>query len=200
MEDDVEVAENIFRMYPDDITARISKIGDTALHIAAIANHVGFVKMLVSRMKREDLGLRNMNKNTAFCLAATSGKVELAKIMLKENDELAMIRGSQEMLPLHMAALLHHESMVSYLYGQTSDLLNDKDRIELFIILIRGNIYGELKTNSNSLFFFFSYLNFLFILGRMSLVHPMISLIIMKPFLLFIKCLFGKPFHLINIG
>ncbi|KAJ0016963.1 hypothetical protein Pint_12267 [Pistacia integerrima] len=138
---DWDAAEGIYQEYPDEISARITKGGHTALHVAASANHTDFVIQLVNRMTVKDLAIENHDGNTALLLAAGTGNVELVRVMLKKNETLAMIRG-REMLPLQRAALLGHRDMVLYLYEFTPyHDLHDVDRIELFSTLINTNFY-----------------------------------------------------------
>ncbi|KAJ0016965.1 hypothetical protein Pint_12265 [Pistacia integerrima] len=138
---DWDAAVRIYQEYPTDISARITKEGHTALHVAASANHTQFVKQLVNRMTRPDLALMDHDGNTALLLAAGTGNVELLRMMLNKNETLAIIR-SWGMLPLQRAALLGHRDMVVFLYEITLDHdLNDEDRIELFITFINTSFY-----------------------------------------------------------
>ncbi|KAJ0016969.1 hypothetical protein Pint_12261 [Pistacia integerrima] len=138
---DWDAAEGIYQEYPDEISARITEEGHSALHVAASANHTHFVKQLVNRMTRPDLALMDHDGNTAFFLAAGTGNVELVQFLLQKDKTLAIIRGT-EMLPLQRAALLGHRDMVVFLYEITPhDDLHDADRIALFITLINTNFY-----------------------------------------------------------
>ncbi|CAK7345326.1 unnamed protein product [Dovyalis caffra] len=140
---DWDTAKGIYEVFPREVDAKITKRGETALHISAAAEHTHFVKQLVEMMSKEALTCKNDAGNTAFCFAAISGVEELAKIMMAKSSDLAMTRGRGDMLPICMAALLGHRKMVSYLYDKTIDQLNDGDRIELLVTLIDSDIYGE---------------------------------------------------------
>ncbi|KAJ0016815.1 hypothetical protein Pint_11176 [Pistacia integerrima] len=87
-----------------------------------------FVRKLVYHMKKEDLAIKNCDGNTAFCLVAASGSVELAKVMFKKNQELLGIRGAEDMLPIHIAAKHGHEKMMEFLLGETKDKLAKEDK------------------------------------------------------------------------
>nr|XP_043610868.1 uncharacterized protein LOC122582530 [Erigeron canadensis] len=63
----------------------ITDNSETALHIAASTQNADFVRNLVGLMQIEDLRLQNNNGNTALCLAAMAGNVEIAKIMVNHN-------------------------------------------------------------------------------------------------------------------
>ncbi|KAJ0018247.1 hypothetical protein Pint_11423 [Pistacia integerrima] len=118
--------------------ATISDRGNTALHIAVVANSSKFVRRLGKYMQKEDLAIKNRDGNTAFYLAALSGRVELAKLMFKKNDELPKIRGSnkKKMLPIHAAAEQDHKQMVEFLYTVSEKHLEEGDVYPLLRSLI----------------------------------------------------------------
>ncbi|XP_044497496.1 uncharacterized protein LOC123219552 [Mangifera indica] len=135
-------AEKIFEEDKIDITAILSKKGDTALHIAAACGRTGFVKKLLEQMNKEDLAIENNAGNTAFFLAAASGKVEIAEAMMEKNEDVVKIRGFNDMLPLHKAAMAGDKEMVEYLYEATGDeLLDDNDRFDLLVNLLHLGLY-----------------------------------------------------------
>ncbi|KAJ0016446.1 hypothetical protein Pint_12323 [Pistacia integerrima] len=84
---DWSIAEGIYKKHKNDIRARISKEGDTALHIAAAAEQTDFLKNLVDNINKEYLATTNYAGNTAFCLAAVSGNVELAQVMMNKMNK-----------------------------------------------------------------------------------------------------------------
>ncbi|XP_031247659.1 uncharacterized protein LOC116105369 [Pistacia vera] len=90
------MAEGIYKKHKNDIRARISKEGDTALHIAAAAEQTDFLKNLVDNINKEDLATTNNAGNTAFCLAAVSGNVELAQVMMNKmkKEDLTTKKGA----------------------------------------------------------------------------------------------------------
>ncbi|KAJ0018072.1 hypothetical protein Pint_12307 [Pistacia integerrima] len=140
---DWNTAEKIYEEDKDYMAAKLSKEGDTALHIAAAARHTGFVKKLLEQMQMEDLTIKNNVGNTAFFLAAASGQVDIAEAMVEKHGDLVMIRGEDDMLPLHKAALMGNEEMVEYLYRATGCKLldHDNDLIELLVSLINRRLY-----------------------------------------------------------
>ncbi|KAJ6922012.1 hypothetical protein NC652_015845 [Populus alba x Populus x berolinensis] len=138
---DWDTAEGIYDSFPGEVNARITKRGETALHIAAAAEHTHFVKQLVGKMTMEALTYKNEAGNTAFCFAAISGVEALAKVMMDKKSGLAMTRGRGNLLPIYMATLLGHRGMVSYLYDETNEQLTDDDRIKLLVALINSDIY-----------------------------------------------------------
>ncbi|KAJ0018606.1 hypothetical protein Pint_12299 [Pistacia integerrima] len=93
---DWSMAVGIYKKHKNDIRARISKEGDTALHIAAAAEQTDFLKKLVNNINKEDLATTNYAGNTAFCLAAVSGNVELAQVMMNKmkKEDLTTKKGA----------------------------------------------------------------------------------------------------------
>ena len=140
-----DIAKDLYEKYQNEIkyNAEITRRKETALHIAAAAENVHFVEQLVKKMSDEDLALPNEAGNTAFSLAAVSGKVELAKAMMNRKEDLVMTRGRGRMLPIYMAALMGHRKMVRCLYEATKDQLEDSDKKDLLVTLINSDIYGE---------------------------------------------------------
>ncbi|XP_044496051.1 uncharacterized protein LOC123218612 isoform X1 [Mangifera indica] len=135
-------AERIFKENENDITAKLSNEGDTALHIAAEARRTTFVEKLVEKMQKDDLSVKNNAGNTAFFLAASSNKVAIVKAMMKKNEELIKKKGEKDMLPLVMAAMMGNKEMIEYLYEATGEeLLDDSNRIELLVNLINHGLY-----------------------------------------------------------
>ncbi|KAJ8429477.1 hypothetical protein Cgig2_011063 [Carnegiea gigantea] len=131
----------MFTQSPNWLNAAITKRNDRALQIAAAAKQVNFVRNLVDKMSNTDLELRNTSGNTAFCFAATSGVVEIAKVVVERNGELPNIRGSAGMTPLHMAMLMGHKEMVLYLLTVTHfEKLSKFDRIEFLNSSIEADL------------------------------------------------------------
>ncbi|KAL6992641.1 hypothetical protein U1Q18_010753 [Sarracenia purpurea var. burkii] len=138
---DWEKARWFVNMNPGAQRARITKGGETALHIAAGARRTKFVEELVKEMSAEDLGMQNIDDNTALCFAAASGITKIAEVMVKKNRDLAGIRGSQGVTPVYMAALLGHRDMVWYLYSVTHEHLTFVDCFELLVAAIKTDLY-----------------------------------------------------------
>ncbi|MFS7983129.1 putative ankyrin repeat-containing domain-containing protein [Helianthus anomalus] len=68
-------------------------------------------------MQPDELELRNKVGNTAFCLAAIVGNVEMARIMVGRHGQLPTILGRDDKTPLYLAAFHGKHDMVTYLYG-----------------------------------------------------------------------------------
>ncbi|KAM0054124.1 putative ankyrin repeat-containing domain-containing protein [Helianthus debilis subsp. tardiflorus] len=84
---------------------------------------VDFVTKLVNMMNPDDLELQNRKGNTALCLAAAAGNIEIAKILVQRNRKLLDIPGSNGSMPLYIASLYGKHDMVRYLDG-ISDHMN----------------------------------------------------------------------------
>ena len=108
MKGDLQTINKIKHQSSSWLEQKITKGGETALHIAAAAKHIEVVQVLVNTMSYDALVLRNKVGNTALCFAAVSGVVENAKAMVDKNGALPNIRGNQGMTPLYMAVLLGH--------------------------------------------------------------------------------------------
>uniref|UniRef100_A0A2P2MNW1 Uncharacterized protein MANES_14G165800 n=1 Tax=Rhizophora mucronata TaxID=61149 RepID=A0A2P2MNW1_RHIMU len=147
-----EIAAEIYKDDPRVINDRITRRGDTALHVAAAAGHTQFVNQLIQIMTPEAVRRKNdegkdkkEQGNTAFCHAAISGNVDIAKIMLQtvKGSDLLTIRGKMNVLPLYMAALFGRKKMVHYLYEKTIDTMENKEPIDLLVTLIDNGMYGK---------------------------------------------------------
>lgn len=139
------MAKGIYDVYEGEFREAITRGGETALHVAAVAERVGFAKELLKIMDPGDLAKENKTTNsTALFFAAASGNVELAREMMKDNNKnIAMIRDRNGLLPIHIAASVAHKEMVKHLYKQTKDSLTDEDRFKLLVILIETDFYGK---------------------------------------------------------
>ncbi|KAJ8545181.1 hypothetical protein K7X08_017764 [Anisodus acutangulus] len=109
------MAEPILKKDPSLASHGISERGETVLHIAAAARSTNFLGELMKLMETGDLELPNIDGSTAFCFAAASGFVEIAKAMREKNPNLPNIRGEEKELPITVAALVRNKAMVSYL-------------------------------------------------------------------------------------
>ncbi|KAJ0018598.1 hypothetical protein Pint_12292 [Pistacia integerrima] len=95
-------------------------------------------------MQKDDLAIKNGDDNTAFFLAAESGMVGFAKIMVEKNEELPSIRGGgvEEMLPIHIAAQHGHEKMMEFLHNVTKNM-TEKDKKKLQDLTNGKDLFDE---------------------------------------------------------
>ncbi|KAL4568147.1 hypothetical protein LXL04_023753 [Taraxacum kok-saghyz] len=126
---DWEAAQVIFAKNHDLVGYGITENYETALHIAASAKSSkamhNFVKNLVDKMTEKQLELTNKNSNTALCLAAQAGNVNIAMIILEKNPNLVDIPGASQMMPLYVASLFGKKDMIDYLYGKSRKMKGD---------------------------------------------------------------------------
>lgn len=123
--------------------ARLTKSWDRLIHIAVHSKCIYFIKELVEYGTVEDLAIENLNNDTGLCIAAVSGMVEIAKLMVEKNNKLTMKHGTRDLIPFGMAAEVGHKEMAEYLYSKTEfDCLDHSERIRLFFITLSSNLYG----------------------------------------------------------
>ncbi|XP_023520203.1 ankyrin repeat-containing protein At5g02620-like [Cucurbita pepo subsp. pepo] len=134
-----ETAEQLERENLGILSVVISEDrNETALHIATRCNQVGFVQKLVARLSDEDLGIENSYGNTALCIAATLGGLDIAKSMVEKRKDL--IGGSRNVTPVLIAARYKHNDMVSYLLSQKDHIAPEME-LELLVGAISANHY-----------------------------------------------------------
>ncbi|KAH9647948.1 hypothetical protein KPL70_025390 [Citrus sinensis] len=126
----------------DEIGQEITNLGNTALHVAAQANCIDFVKELLKMMSTEDLAKKNKIGCTAFFYAAGSGMVEIVEEAMKGNKDIAMVPGGDGTLPIVRAAALGQRQTVVLLYEKTKGSLTDDECIELLVKLIETDLYA----------------------------------------------------------
>ncbi|KAI3512211.1 hypothetical protein L1887_19496 [Cichorium endivia] len=126
MNADWKTAEHIIGSPEYILRYSITENCETALHVAASAqsntDSIDFVRHLVDKMSRADLQLQNKNGNTALCLAAAAGNVEIARIMVTKNRDLPTIPNGEKMMPLYIAVLFGNLEMVHYLYEESQQM------------------------------------------------------------------------------
>ncbi|KAL4358239.1 hypothetical protein AHAS_Ahas09G0266800 [Arachis hypogaea] len=129
---------------PNWVSTTLTRDGDTALHIAVSMEHIGFVEKLVERMSMQDLEIMDADGNTAFSMAAISGNVKLATILLGKNSGLLWLRGHKGMLPIQLAFSAGQPHMVNFLFEKTQsdDMdthLSYQDIVNLFFLSLTYN-------------------------------------------------------------
>ncbi|XP_023738055.1 uncharacterized protein LOC111886046 [Lactuca sativa] len=149
MKGDWKTAKSILNCQEHLVRYSITENCETAVHIAAAAQRntksINFVQHLVGKMEKADLQLQNRQGNTALCLAAAAGNVEIAKIMVKSNEDLPTIANGEAMRPLFIAVLFRHHEMVNYLYHQSQRMgapdWTPKDRKWVFLRCIELDLW-----------------------------------------------------------
>ncbi|CAA2955491.1 ankyrin repeat-containing ITN1-like isoform X1 [Olea europaea subsp. europaea] len=123
-------------------SVKITKEGNTALHIAVSAKQTAFVRNLVECLEESELELKNEYGYTAFCTAAVSGVVEIAKVMYHKNENLPAIRSKGGYTPLKIAIWFRNTEMAEYLYPVTPlGDLEEEEYIDILVEAICSDMY-----------------------------------------------------------
>ncbi|XP_073121374.1 uncharacterized protein [Henckelia pumila] len=98
-------------------TTIISEIDETALLLAVAVGKTSndFVRGLIGSMPVDTLAIQNSYGNTVLHRAAMIGNKEIADLLLARNPELLYIQNKQDYLPVHIAAIFCHKSMLERL-------------------------------------------------------------------------------------
>ncbi|XP_073223262.1 uncharacterized protein [Cicer arietinum] len=141
------------KMNPNWTNTPLTMDKDTALHIAVKMEKIKFVTKLVQHISKKDMEIRTADGNTAFCLAAISGNVKIAKILFEKNPNLIWIKGYEEKLPIELAFLAGQFHMVKFLFERIEDDMHNnnnninninlpfKDIIKLFFLTLSSHNY-----------------------------------------------------------
>ncbi|KAL9321057.1 hypothetical protein ACSQ67_012896 [Phaseolus vulgaris] len=106
----------VVRTYQEDKTAhtaRITRTGDTALHVAVTDSQYDVVRELVELIcskeeegkRKEALRIQNQRKNTALHFAASMGSVQMCEYIASAEASLLCMRNVDGETPLFLAAL-----------------------------------------------------------------------------------------------
>ncbi|KAH7860543.1 hypothetical protein Vadar_014721 [Vaccinium darrowii] len=140
--------KGLLELHDNPVSARITSKGDTALHVAILAGHLGIAEKLVKLMSADDLEITNEFGSTGLSLAAICGCTKLAKLMVDKNPKLVSISNDLHIdgnIPVIVAALYNRKEMVHYLYKVTpiDELSPEKGRYgsTLLHCLISAEIY-----------------------------------------------------------
>ncbi|KAF8394368.1 hypothetical protein HHK36_020576 [Tetracentron sinense] len=105
-------------MKPKAQEAKITRSGDTALHVAVSDGRVDIVERLVEKIPEVQvsniLNMGNEKGNTPLHLAAAIGKVEMCKCLAKRNPNLIDARNKEKETPLFVA--VRHGKKEAFLY------------------------------------------------------------------------------------
>ncbi|KAJ7977342.1 Ankyrin repeat-containing protein family [Quillaja saponaria] len=118
-----EVTE-IYKKHSWTHTSVITRLGDTALHVAVVDGKYPFVKQLVEVIKhygqvnaKKALGIQNERGNTPLHFAASRGYVEMCKCIAQEDPSLVGSRNKEGETPLFLAALHGHKDAFLFLHN-----------------------------------------------------------------------------------
>jgi ankyrin repeat protein len=110
------------------MSAKITVLGNTALHLAVEAGHERIVEKLVDVMSVEHLAIPTNDGNIALVLAINAGNYRMASCMLRKNNNLVSIKDSNSDIPANKAIYNGHTELARYLYSLTplGDLTQEK--------------------------------------------------------------------------
>jgi ankyrin repeat protein len=113
-------AEEFLKRQPDAVSAKITYLGQTVLHLAVRAGHEDIVEKLVNLMSKEDLAIPSTTGITALAYAISAGNYRMAACMLGKNKNLLRIKDSNKVIPVNQAIFNGHIELARYLYSLTS--------------------------------------------------------------------------------
>lgn len=137
---DWKAGESILNQHGFLVRYSISKKRETMLHVAISAQKTKFVENILRLMEKKDLELQTLESNTALCVAAKYGNVELAKMLLEINGALLNIPDNQGMTPLSVAASFGSRDMIIYLY-ESSERRTPQSCF--LLTCLEANIFGK---------------------------------------------------------
>ncbi|KAM7508866.1 hypothetical protein LguiA_019319 [Lonicera macranthoides] len=94
--------------------------GETPLHIACLAGHLGFVKEIL-KMKKEFAMELNQDGFAPLHIAAANGRVEIVKEILKIDCNLCQLKGREGMIPLHSGVIKGRVDVIKELISVSVD-------------------------------------------------------------------------------
>ncbi|GKC36682.1 ankyrin repeat-containing domain, PGG domain protein, partial [Tanacetum coccineum] len=127
----------------------LARSGRRALLVAASARRTPrgaqFVKKLVVEMEEAQLELKDNSGNTALCLAAINGNLEVVEIMVAKHKALLSMPDWEGMMPLCKAALFGRYDVVKYLFDKSDGLRGDswdaRNRAWLLQKCVEGDMF-----------------------------------------------------------
>ena len=119
---DWDAANQFINSHPEAVSARISFLGSTALHIAILEGHMNTVEDLVKIMSEENLKIKDAGDYTVLGYCAIVGNIQMAKcIIAKSRTLLSIGNGSENLIPVVLALVSNPNGteMARYLYSET---------------------------------------------------------------------------------
>ncbi|KAL5542601.1 hypothetical protein UlMin_010311 [Ulmus minor] len=105
----------IYRAIPEAQKAKITKSGDTALHIAVSAGQTDIAVELVEMVEEDILSIVNVRGNTALHIAAALGDLRVCQSIASRDLDLVKIRNNNGEIPLFLAAVFGKKETLLYL-------------------------------------------------------------------------------------
>lgn len=118
--------------------------GNTPFCLAAASGKLKLAKKMIQVAERMVNEKKYGDLETAMIKENKYENIKEVEMMKRHGQNLARVKGSANTTPLLFAVLFCREEMVYWLYNLTKAYLNDDDRIELFLALIRNGFHGTL--------------------------------------------------------
>lgn len=143
---DVEQLHKLIKDDPLLLSTAALGDGETPLHIACIAGHVGFVKEVLI-LGLEFAGEFNQDGLSPLHIASARGDVEIVKELLKVGSHLCLAKGKERRIPLHSAVAKGRIHVITELLQACSDSIAQVTaRGETcFHLAVKNNQYEALK-------------------------------------------------------
>ena len=143
--------EKFLTDHPEAVNARITPMGETTLHIAAMFGHLHIVEKLVQLMSEDDLQLKNYYGDAALHYAYFSNNknknLKAVKCMVEKNKRLLTLTDINGQIPITRAAVYGHTEMGRYLYSVNPfEVLrpeNEHHAIELLGLCYYSKMFGK---------------------------------------------------------
>lgn len=143
-----------YRLNPKAHKAKITRTGDTALHIAMSDRQEDHVEELVKLISNKDLEMQNERGNTPLHFAASMGNVRMCACIAKRHPLLVVAPNDNNETPLFLAAL-HGKKYaflcLHYIYIKSPDgeqkrhnYCRRKDGDTILHCAISGDYFGKL--------------------------------------------------------
>ncbi|KAB1223643.1 hypothetical protein CJ030_MR2G023031 [Morella rubra] len=113
--------KNFLELHPQAMRARITYLGQTALHVGIEAHHTDIVEPLVAMMLKKDLEIIDFQGKTSLYCAIAVGNWQMTKCLVRRNKNLVSIGCfDTKTLPVFAAIMYGHKEMARYVYKHTS--------------------------------------------------------------------------------
>lgn len=119
---DWDKTEEILRKDPNAEKARVGHTLQTALHVAVGGGKsTSFVAKLVNMMSDDSLAMENGNGLNPLHVAAWTGNLPAAEILVRRLPDLLYVADKQGYFPVHSAAFFGHRKTLEFLMLHTKD-------------------------------------------------------------------------------
>ncbi len=130
------IVESLIKKIGIDINYRTSNTGVTALMMASVHNNADTIKLLIE--SGANLNTTNQYGHTALILAANNGNTNITKSLINAGADINVKDSANNTALRHsIYSALNHSG--------------DWNNIETVIILIKSNLYNNIKNNKKTI-------------------------------------------------